>query len=213
MTSNSRKPKFCCTESMCTAFFLDQQELWNHEQEGNHVYATPRSSMDQIREYFVQQKHIEKNNTINQATDLDSIYLSDVEAQTFEKTFKSGWSRPVRRHNRFSERQKNFIRNLFEAGEKTKKKMSSEDMAKKMKEHTINGQYYFDCNECLTPTQIKGLIKRCMIDKQAPSTSKSAKKRKIDDEVTETGFNFDEVRINIPTKKSTCYILFLFIIF
>lgn len=77
-----------------------------------------------------------------------------------EESFLVGWARRIRATNRFSAKQKNFIEKLFNDGATTKNKLSAEMMSLRMREEVRDGQHYFEPEQYLLPSQIRGLITR-----------------------------------------------------
>lgn len=57
---------------------------------------------------------------------------------------------------------------LFDEGGAAKNKLSAEQMAQRMKDETIDGEFYFTPNEYLEPRQIRGLIAQLMKNETMP---------------------------------------------
>ena len=98
---------------------------------GKNVHA--KSSMDKIREYYVEQKTIDRTFSNNPGS-LNAVIPESVNPKDFYMKYFKGWARPTKKYKRFTEKQKNFIKYLFEEGETQKKKLNTETMAARMKD-------------------------------------------------------------------------------
>lgn len=123
-----------------------------HESSNFHDFGFGAvSSMDKVRNIYLSRKSSNYIQQLPSSRIADAnINLEDSDAQFYVQQFDLGWARPVRNVSRFSEKQKVFIQNLFLAGEKTKKKMSAERMAEKMKSEKLKSGnirfFYFKVN-------------------------------------------------------------------
>lgn len=91
---------------------------------------------------------------------MQTEFLTDyVSSPLFNKTYTQGWARKVRRVERMTSKQKNFIEQLFLKGT-TQSKLSAEQMTQRMRDEMVDGEYYFQPNEYLQASQIRNLIGR-----------------------------------------------------
>ena len=123
--------KFCCSDTMCTAFFDSEESQLLHEQQGTHEYVRAKTSMDKIREYYVEQKTIDRTFYDNPSS-LTAVIPESVNPKDFNMKYFKGWAKPTKKYKRFTEKQKDFIKCLFDEGEKQKKKLNTETMATRM---------------------------------------------------------------------------------
>lgn len=71
-----------------------------------------------------------------------------------------GIARKTRTLVKFTSKQLNFFEGLFVNGVGSSSKLSAEQMIEKMKTHRNDGKLYFQPNEWVTPSKVKGLISR-----------------------------------------------------
>lgn len=140
MSFGPSKDKFMCSEPKCRAMFSTIDDLLCHENSNFHDYGNLVSSMDKVRNVYMSKNYIQQLPSSRIVA--ESVNLSDTDANLFIQQYEFGWARPVRNLSRFSEKQKLFIQKLFEIGEKTKKKLSPDQMANRMKTEKLeNGKY------------------------------------------------------------------------
>lgn len=163
---------FVCRTAQCQAVFPNQSDLLQHQSIGKHTFIQPKTNMDRAREYFVKQKneHVVEFAAIEQSAFDISKETSPEQKSQFLAQFKQGWARPKRKVVKFTDKQKTYIRNLYKEGEKSKnKKIDYHQMADMMKK-----EKKFAPNERLNPEQIKGLVRRFMMESKKYSTSDDA---------------------------------------
>lgn len=175
-----------CPEPLCTSEFASEADMIKHVSNSNHQYTKIINNMDNAISYYVQQKHI-----LNVSNDpLSTNYLEHQKGSTnrFLKLYPRGWARKVRKVRRFTEKQKQFLKKLFYEGAAINSKLSAEQMADRMKYDTVNGQYYFNPEEYLQPSQIRGYITR--LKKQSTQTQLNFSSISEDDGIEE---NLDNI--------------------
>lgn len=95
----------------------------------------------------------------------------------------------MRSVGKISAKQRQFVEDLFHRGAATKQKLSAEQIAQKMKDHFVNGNFYFTPEEYLQTTQIRGLIAR--IKKKTSDKSREIDWTMSEDDGIES--NVDEI--------------------
>lgn len=162
MIHDSRKKslKFQCPDVLCIMDFDSENDLFKHLDANSHEYIKTKTGMDKALLYYAQQKHlknlVEGASVSNQST---AEYFID-DNSGFLNAFPKGWARKVRKKGRITVKQKAFIEDLFNWGASNKAKLSPEQMAERMREHMVDGAYYFRPEEFLLPNQIRSLISR-----------------------------------------------------
>lgn len=129
----------------------------SHTASGDHQYARTKTATDKAILYYAQQKHVLSSSTQT----VTSPYLTDLEDSTkanYLRIFTQGWARKVRVVKRFTPKQKDFIKHLYDRGALTKAKLSPEQMAQQLRDHMVDGKYFFKPEEYLQPKQIRGII-------------------------------------------------------
>jgi hypothetical protein len=157
---NSRKI-FTCEEMLCIMEFENENDLITHVASGTHKYANVASGMDKAMLYYIKQKNIQS--VSSEVASIDYINQETSKKIAFFKYFVQGWARKIRQVNRLSEKQTQYISQLFTNGESTKIKLSAEQMHQRMKHEMVGSDYYFRPDEYLEPKQIRGLISRLRI--------------------------------------------------
>lgn len=160
--SRSNSSRFVCPEALCMLDFQDESEMIAHVACGKHKYVKTASSLDEVVLFYAQQKQLYASNdsATPSGTSESMLDVEDFCNENYKKKFIRGWARKVRRVRRLTEKQKGFITNLFNNGASSKTKLSAEQMAQAMKDHMVDGEYYFKPDEFMEPKQIRNLISR-----------------------------------------------------
>lgn len=167
---------YACPETKCKASFKNEQQLNDHVASGNHDLVEP-TKHDQILDMFVLQKYA---NELEHAQVKDAYkkrQLSELEKQKYQEYFKQGFALPIIKRKKFSDKQKNFVKQIFDEGNKNKvNKKTPEQIAQLMK-----ADNNFRLRECLTTAQIKGVISNFI--KKQRNTEEIEEIEEFEDEV------------------------------
>lgn len=151
--------------------FSSESEVYDHVANGDHRYATAATGMDKAIVYYANQKHIlnqDSNSYINESNDM--VADDDLSNTVFSTMYVNGWARKVRSVTKISSKQREFITKLFLNGANSRTKLSAEQMAERMKEEMVDGNYYFSPGEYMDPKRIRNLISTLKRKQQTSST-------------------------------------------
>lgn len=141
---------FSCSE--CDATFKSNKELLQHNKLGIHRLLKQTKS-DQIRDLFIEQKYLYNEETAITIANFNDRLLTEEEMDEFNNFYSTGWARPFVKQTKFSDKQKQFVKDCFMRGERNKAdKLKPEEIHKRMQEEFGN------LRECLTVPQIGRLI-------------------------------------------------------
>lgn len=166
---SSQQSLFMCRVQQCKSVFFTENDLLEHQSKGEHTLITPKSTMDKVKEIFVEQKNVHFSDFESVAASCINLCdeITSNQLELYNNQYMLGWARPYRKSVKFSEKQKTFVKNLFEQGERSKQnKKTANQISDLMKLHKENGQPYFSAQEQLSVSQIKGLIRRFTVEKQ-----------------------------------------------
>ncbi len=157
--SRNKSLKFSCPETLCILYFKTETEMFSHIATGAHKYVQ-KNVIDEALLYYARQKHLKcssEEGTPSNYTNVERTIVDhdDVSIQNFVSIFPQGWARKVRRFRRWTPKQKSFIENLFQQGASNKVKFSAEQMAERMRDHMVDGAYYFYSDEYMEPSGTK----------------------------------------------------------
>lgn len=143
---------FHCLNSLCISTFPNENDLNDHIANEDHHYAIAKSAIDKAILYYASQKQIQSSSSkaVN-SNEMDD----DLTDNDYTKLYVKGWARKVRTVIKITNRQREFIEKLFK---NSKAKLSPEQMAERMKEEIVDGDYYFTPVEYLQPKRIRSLI-------------------------------------------------------
>ena len=159
---------FFCSHSNCTATFDSEAELATHELSGQHLIKdlAKLSSMDQAKHIVLEllngsriQSAIENENARDFLNDsLDSTVHSDCKNCKRKRLFSlCGYA--VRRRKplaKITEKHRSFLRDLYERGERFKKKYTAEKALEVMTDaKDVDGSKLFKISELLSKGQIR----------------------------------------------------------
>lgn len=176
-----------CPEDLCILEFKNENDMLHHVETENHHYAKIKTGMDKALLYYAQQKHVQNvciEDPIPRFMEVEDDLITEL-----HKIYFRGWARKVRTVGKISPKQRQFIETLFHSGASSKKKLSAEQMAEKMKNHTLDGHYYFSPSEYLQVSQIRSLINRIK-QKKSPLQQFTVTNMPEDDGIEE---NLDEI--------------------
>lgn len=160
---------FMCRTLRCKAVFSTQDELLEHQSAGEHTHIEPKTGMDKAREAYVELKNFHHLDyatvSISSVNPMENLNLE--QRKNFADQYIIGWGRKSRKYVKFTEKQKQFVKNLFMKGEQSKtNKVTANKISKLMMTHKENNKPYFAVHEQLDEEQIKGLIKRFSAERQ-----------------------------------------------
>lgn len=142
---------YSCTNNLCKFSTNSEAELLTHESEGKHDIIK-KTQNDWIRELFVELKYSSISNRNEQQQLFSQLLLDEEEMKSYCDSYPPGWGRPVVKYKRFTPAQKNFVKTIFDQGEKNKENKKSPVQIQELmvKELGLAGS--------LSVTQISGLI-------------------------------------------------------
>ena len=156
---------FSCPEEGCAKSFARYSALERHCEYSVHIRSLEKVTL-QDRAKLSYAQHLEEGQT----KELPSVILS---GDPDSPLSSMGWalkSKP--KTARFSEKQKSFLQSEFLEGEKSSKKTTGEEVAKKMrKARDANNQRLFLIGEFLTPSQISSYFSRFAAKRKQLSVS------------------------------------------
>ena len=160
-----------CSYDECTATFTSFTDLEAHMIQGVHSIPKAISSADLVKKSFA-------NRMLMAASSHSHVTSTPVPSSSkvivpSNQLVSKGWALPVRSTFRFNVRQKTFLFQLFENGEKNGKKESPEDAHMAMRKS-------FPTNEYCTVKQIRSLFSRW--SKQVRTTSLNKLQNKLSSE-------------------------------
>ena len=128
---------FFCQESGCKDVFEKKENYDAHLLEGNHTIIKLNGAMDNVRHSFISKMKgkAESHQVYSTEAQLTTISMDAACKQVPLMTLfcEPGWALPHRNTFRYSYKQKKFLYDQFEEGEKTGKKMSPEQVVLKMR--------------------------------------------------------------------------------
>ena len=156
---------FSCPEEGCTKSFVRYSALERHCEYGVHIRSLEKVTL-QDRAKLSYAQHLEEGQT----KELPSVSLSDGPDSPL---LSMGWALKLKpKTARFSEKQKSFLESEFLEGEKSSKKTTGEEVAKKMRKvRDANNQRLFSIDEFLTPSQISSYFSRFAAKRKQLSAS------------------------------------------
>ena len=178
---NTRK-RFWCPQTDCSAFFKTDEALAEHLMKGNHLYLANHGTSNKISLDKVKVLFPDKLSTGNQSTSprLANQAISptphlDEElsiAKAASLNLKSGWALKGRQKaTRFSTKQKDFLIDLFEKGEKTKGREDPRNVCVIMRNaRDERGNKIFVSSEYMRKEQIASFISRLCSQKRKRRT-------------------------------------------
>ena len=149
---------FACSEQSCTKTFVRYSALVKHCDLGAHTRALERITIYDIAKLSYAQ-HLQEG----QVRERPSIAVTSSNTINREShVLPMGWAlKQSSNKARFSERQKQFLDERFNIGERTGKKSNGEDVAQQMRRVCRpDGNRLFYVNEFLTPQQISSYFSR-----------------------------------------------------
>lgn len=147
---------FRCDEVLCTKIFDNEQDLLNHLQDPNkHSNSFAKTTADIARQCFLIQKNILTAST----STVETQTTCSTSSNEVSDNYLIGWARFVRKSSRFSNKQKDFVKQIYQEGEEAgSSKKSAEYIAALMKSATYS--HVFSSKEYLSVSQINGLLTR-----------------------------------------------------
>lgn len=138
--NNLKAIKYRCDELLCSRVFENEDDLLNHLKFQNHKFPEIRQTIgDVARMEFLKQKDVltATSSTISTV----NICPNEEDKNTFFRVYAKGFGRRKIKKSRFNEKQKDFVGNLFEEGEKTKIKYTLEYIATALQNYEVNGKF------------------------------------------------------------------------
>jgi hypothetical protein len=161
-SDNVPQPKyFHCPEETCSASFDRCGNLLRHVLIGKHVHVPNRVTLRDhaLQLYSNRIEDVERSRLIPIVGDAISSLRESTndEAETVEE----GWANKDKTTGkRFSNGVQLFLRNCFDRGIQTGKKMDAREVVKLMKTSTINGKPTFTPDEILNSRQVTSAFSR-----------------------------------------------------
>jgi len=174
---------FFCSTDACSATFDNEEQLMEHEQNAQHLYADDYSLSTNDRARYLYIEHLKGARLVEEVsnrTAVESFHDSDTENIHFQhnddelnQTFLSqGYAiRRRQKATKITQVHQQFFRKLFYEGENTGKKFTAEKAFEEMRRAlNSDNSKLFEPNQYLTKTQIRSLFGRL-------SKNKSTEKR------------------------------------
>lgn len=161
MMLDSRKGNttFNCADPLCILQFSNEADMNDHMASDEHHYATAKTGVDAAILYYARQKHIQHASSSRTAvSNLMDVDDDDLHDSDYFRFYSKGWARKVRTVQKITDKQKEFIQKLFNDGATSKTKLSPEQMASRMKDEIVDGNYYFSPAEYLDVKRIRNII-------------------------------------------------------
>ena len=161
-----------CTKAGCIDTFSSQGKLEIHLLQDTHSFASKTTSMDIVRNHFVELVHQSSHKiigSINQPSSCGSAERT-ILSNKFEK---QGWALPKQNATRFTYQQRKFIYDTFMQGEETKKKITPEKVVVMMKTMShSDGSKFFKPHEFKNKDQSKSLFSGMLQQQRAGKIKK-----------------------------------------
>ena len=150
---------FTCPIEGCVKVFQSYGKLTWHIEYGKCDYKTERETLLNKAKVMYAEKLFDDNNSNLQVNVKSGV--SDEEVQSTNKS-PQGWAlRSKKKTTRFTKKQKEFLDEKFEKGEKTGKKYDPLQVSLAMRiAKDIEGKRIFSIEEFLSAEQIKGYFSR-----------------------------------------------------
>lgn len=167
-----------CPVPGCISSFRKQSTLEKHIVIGKHVYHESTSTTDVAMEMWANKcqnsvsVYHSVNDVISEATENDDNIVMEM---------PNGWAlKSERKFVRFSPAIKQYVKNIFDEGEKTGKKANPITVSLQIRnEKDENGNHVFVPNDWISARQVRSLFANFMLKNQKESTSKE-KRPKLD---------------------------------
>ncbi|KAK3745253.1 hypothetical protein QZH41_010887, partial [Actinostola sp. cb2023] len=168
LTSDSHL--FVCPEDGCVKSYISHGRLEQHLMFGKHEFRLERTRlMDKAKVRYAERL---------EAGALGCISISNISGRKQGTgtpcTLTQGWAHreTSKRHTRFSAKQKAYLENKFQVGERTGVKANPEDVAKEMRcVRDDTDQRFFRVEEFLRPAQITSYFSRMAAKRKVPVTA------------------------------------------
>ncbi|KAK3716900.1 hypothetical protein QZH41_017016, partial [Actinostola sp. cb2023] len=168
LTSDSHL--FVCPEDGCVKSYISHGRLEQHLMFGKHEFRLERTRlMDKAKVRYAERL---------EAGALGCISISNISGRKQGTgtpcTLTQGWAHreTSKRHTRFSAKQKAYLENKFQVGERTGVKANPEDVAKEMRcVRDDTDQRVFRVEEFLRPAQITSYFSRMAAKRKVPVTA------------------------------------------
>ncbi|XP_065683385.1 uncharacterized protein LOC124814016 [Hydra vulgaris] len=141
-----------CTEMNCTLSFESDAELEKHMLSGLHTVPKSLTSLDKVRNSFVNKMKITSQLNMPISSSSNSASVKD-KPHCMNIFLLQGWALPVRSSFRFSNQQKELLYKYFIRGEESGNKMSPEQVHMQLRRELPPDQY-------VTSQQIRSLFSR-----------------------------------------------------
>ncbi|XP_062575515.1 uncharacterized protein LOC134237441 [Saccostrea cucullata] len=158
-----------CTEPGCIRSFRKPSTLEKHLAVGSHSYHETNSSTDIAMELWAEQ--CSQSLCYNQS---HSIQSSNASSESQLSQLKTGWAlKSDRKFVRFSTAVKQFVKNIFDEGEKTGKKANPVTVSLQIRnERDENGNHVFCPNDWISAQQVRSLFAQFQMKLLKESTDK-----------------------------------------
>ena len=153
-----------CPEDSCTCVFNDEQDLQGHLISGSHTLITPTTGLDKIKHAYVKRlKTTFVAPKLGKYAEVPSQAHTNLQQISSKiSTYSSGWAiRKRKKPIRLTTKQKIFLQECYDIGEKTGSKLTADSVHKLMRtKRTENGKY-FGPDEYLTRERIVAFFSHC----------------------------------------------------
>uniref|UniRef100_A0A914DXN5 C2H2-type domain-containing protein n=1 Tax=Acrobeloides nanus TaxID=290746 RepID=A0A914DXN5_9BILA len=198
-------PKFyTCPEDLCPRSFESQQELEEHIDSGNHYYEPQRVTLrDRVLNMY--SRGLEGFNdlkTMPFITEAVNTYFYEHPIENPSEGFAHYKRKACKK---FSQPVTSFLKELFEQGKASNKKLSPRSAAESMRNAlNVNGNLLFTPDELLTENQIKSYFSRlaALSRQNSDYDPIKSRKRKVIEAIPESQLCEEDEMINFEDEPS-----------
>lgn len=161
---------FCCDDA-CSATFTSDDELAIHIETADHTYCSSEglSTCDSAKLMFAKRLKSQMNDA-RQPVAIQESNETDANTCDLWSMCQKGWALPQRKTTKLSQKQKEFLKAIFDDGEVTKKKCTPANAVRAMKQAKADdGSKKFTSGEYLRKEQVMSYFSR-LAKKQRATT-------------------------------------------
>lgn len=189
---------FCCPEDACVKSYSTLNQLEAHLKTGKHKFVVENETlMDKACTMYATKLAI-RDDTIPHRKP-ESIATAE-----HGPTLPIGWAlKVVKKSSRFTTDQVNYLREKFQTGEETGKKLDAKDVAKDMRTvRNADGKKMFTVQEYLTYQQVNSFFSREAARRRAKCTSEATEATDGDIYAAEEEIHIDSLQTIVTTTLS-----------
>lgn len=175
---NNETGDLSCTEPGCVKSFRKQSSLEKHIAIGNHFYHEARSTTDVAMEIWASK--CSESVSFNRSNVIDDFSNESVEENNVPREqIKAGWAlKSDRKFVRFSTDVKQFVRNIFEEGERSGKKANPVTVSSQIRnDRDEHGRHTFCPNDWISAQQVRSLFAQFHIKMMKENTRNTKRPR------------------------------------